>query len=124
VQGGEAASYLQQLSNEELTHAVVKQYRTTLPNVATVREIRDKVIAHNEYIERQALPSLTWGEALRLVEYSKNFIAIIGEGYLNVSFGSDSYEYSPTVAAKRPARALTRLLRSAGILEGRGPSSL
>src|SRR4051794_40895103 len=48
VKGGEDTGHLEQLSNVELTHAVVRHFRSTLPAADTLRQSRDKVIAHNE----------------------------------------------------------------------------
>ena len=121
VKGSADASYLEQLSDEQLTHAVVKHFRTTLPDADAVRQIRDKVIAHNERIERSALTSPTWKEALSLINYAKDFLITIGDGYLNILFGNDSSSYILTDEAKSPAVHLRRLLRAAGIGEGRQP---
>jgi hypothetical protein len=121
VQGGADASDLNQLSKEELTHAIVNYYRTTLPDAYRLRQSRDKVIAHNEAIERVTEEAPTWGDALTLTNYAKDFIITIGYGYLDTLFGTHSSDYIPTSAAQRPAFALRRLLRTAGIVEGRQP---
>jgi hypothetical protein len=88
AQGGADPSHLNQLSNEELTHAVVKHFRNTLPDADTLRQNRDKVIAHNEAIPRSALKTPTWGEAVDLINYAKDFIITIGYGYLSTSWGT------------------------------------
>ena len=124
AQGDVDASRLNQLSNEKLTCAVVEHYRTRLPDAGGLRQSRDKVIAHNEAIDRSTLESPTWGEALGLINYAKAFVATIGDGYLDILFGSNSSDYRITSEAQRPAVSLRRLLIAAGIVEGRRGSSL
>jgi hypothetical protein len=121
VQGGANASHLNQLSNEDLTHAVVDHYRTTLAAAPRLVQHRNKVIAHNEDIPRSALTTPTWGEALDVVNYAKDFVITIGLGYLNLLFGTDHSDYLSEDAAKRPSTALRRLVREARIVECRQP---
>jgi hypothetical protein len=121
-QAGADASYVKQLSDEELTYSVVEHYRTNLPDAATIRQIRDKVIVHNEAIEHGALASPTWGEALNLIQYAKGFLITIGSDYSGISFGDDSSNYILEDTAKHPANHLRRLLKKAGIVEGRQAS--
>lgn len=90
---------VEQLSNAELTHAVVAHFRDALPDskriasdplsssLTLLRQARNKVIAHNEAIEVSALQAVTWKDATSLVNYAKEFVATIGFGYLNTFFG-------------------------------------
>jgi len=48
---------------------------------------RDKTIARNEAIEPSALQTPTWGEAISLANYAKEFVATLGAGYLGLLFG-------------------------------------
>jgi hypothetical protein len=93
------------LRNVELTHAIVRHYEGTLtklyPALFELRQSRDKIIAHNEAIERSALQSLTWGAALSLVEYAKDFVSTIGFGYLSTLFGRARETNDLLVAAVR-----------------------
>ncbi len=119
LQGGSEGTHLDQLSNEELTYAIVKHYEANLPDAPLLLQSRDKVIAHNEHITGPALEAPTWGEATRVTTYAKDFVITIGYGYLSLLWGRDSSEYDPQNAAQRPAVALARLLRTAGIVKGR-----
>ena len=83
VQGGKDASSLERLNNAELTHAVVNHFRDKLPAAGKLRQMRNKVIAHNEATQLQAQHMPTWGEALRLTNYAKDFLTTIWHGYLD-----------------------------------------
>lgn len=118
---------VEQLCDAELTHAVVAHFRANLPDPKRVDAHRlslslgallkscDKVIAHNEAIELSALQKTTWEEATSLVNYAKEFVATIGDGYLNLFFGRGSDDYVPTRDACRTSIGLRRLLRAANI---------
>jgi hypothetical protein len=123
AQGGSEDTHLDQLSNENLTYAVVEHYKTNLPDAPRLLQSRDKVIAHNEHITGSALETPTWGDATRVITYAKDFVITIGCGYLSQMWGSDSSDYILQNSAQRPAVALARLLRTVGIAERRGPSS-
>jgi hypothetical protein len=59
IEAGSDSTYVEQLSNAELTLAIVSHYEDTLARLSVplseLRQSRDKVIAHNEAIERSAL---------------------------------------------------------------------
>lgn len=117
------------LDNADLTRIVVTHYRNTLPNIkaadpddlsmslAALLQFRDKLIAHNEAIEPKALKEVTWGQATSLVNYAKNFVSVIGLGYLSVHFGGGGDDYFLTGDARRTANGLRRLLRAASIAD-------
>ena len=123
AQGDSKDTHLDPLSNEDLTYAVVKHYEEKLPDASRLLQSRDKVIVHNEHITGPALEAPFWEDATRIITYAKDFVITIGSGYLNHSWGKDSSDYIPQKSAQRPARALARLLRTAGIVEGTRPSS-
>ena len=116
AQGGSEDTHLDQLSNENLTYAVVDHYEEKLPDAPLLLQSRDKVIAHNEHTTGPPLEAPTWGEATRVVTYARDFVSTIGYGYLNQLWGRGSSDYDPQNAAQRPAVALARLLRTAGIV--------
>jgi AbiU2 len=115
TQGGRDTSQLDQLRDDELTHFLVDHFRSTLPNADALQQSRDKQIAHNEAIEQSALQSPTWGEALTLINYAKDFLTTIGYGFLGKFYGSDRSDYLLTNEIKRTVDDLRRLLTYAGI---------
>jgi hypothetical protein len=119
IESGADRAQVTHLSNAELTHAIVAHYRNTLSKLAfsleALRQSRDKIIAHNEAIERSTLRQPTWGAALSLVNYAKDFVSTIGFGYLNTIFGQGSQDYILTTQARRTSLALRRLLEAANI---------
>ena len=127
IEAGLESSHLEDLSNAELTHALVAHFRDTLPNpkrlspdtlslsLNILRQSRDKIIAHNEAIESSALKVPTWGEANSLTNYAKAFISTVGEGYLGLRFGEGSDDYIFANDSRRTSIALRRLLKEAGI---------
>jgi hypothetical protein len=119
VEAGSDSAYVEQLSNAELTRALVSHYEGMLASLSVplseLRQSRDKVIAHNERIERSALQVPTWGRAISLVNYAKDFVSTIGFGYLSTLFGQGSDDYYLTHDARRTSRSLRRLLEAANI---------
>jgi hypothetical protein len=117
IEAGSDSAYVEQLSNMELTRAIVSHYEGTLARLSIplseLRQSRDKVIAHNEAIERSALQIPTWGGAISLVNYAKDFVSTIGIGYLSTLFGQGSSNCYLTHDAKRTSRILRRLLEVA-----------
>ena len=120
IESGADPAQVEPLRNAGLTHAIVTHYRDTLekdafPLEKALRESRDKIIAHNEAVDRSTLQKPTWGEALSLVNYAKDFVSTIGYGYLSTIFGQDSQDYILTTPARRTSLALRRLLEAANI---------
>jgi hypothetical protein len=92
-----------------------------LPSIGVLdvlRQSRDKVIAHNESVEKAALQMPTWGEATSLVNYAKDFVTTIGFGYLSIAFGRGSDDFRLTNDARRTSNSLRRLLKEASLSEG------
>ncbi len=127
VESGLDSTRVEQLDSVELTRAVVAHYRSILPtqdridscslsrSLHVLRQSRDKVIAHNESIERSALQIPTWGDATTLVDYAKQFVTTIGFGFLGIDFGLGSRGYLLTYDAHRASLGLRRLLRAANL---------
>jgi AbiU2 len=120
TEAGVDSAHVEQLRSAELTRAIVAHYKGALANLslplATLRQSRNKVIAHNEAIKRSTLQQPTWGEAISLVNYAKEFVATIGFAYLSTIFGTNSSDYYLTLDARRTARHLRRLLEAANIV--------
>ena len=129
IESGADSTHLEQISNAELTRNVVVHFRDTLPNplsatpdrlsltLRALREARDKLIAHNEAIERTAIQESMWEETVALVNYAKNFVATIGWGYLGEFYGENSDNFWATSTAKSTSISLRRLLRAAALTE-------
>lgn len=110
-----------------LTHAVIAHYRATLPSIdpanttplsrafRALREARDKVIAHNEAIDRASRQSVTWEETELLVDFAKGFVTTISFGYLSLYMGSGHADYLVSFDARKSARSLRQLLKAANI---------
>jgi hypothetical protein len=117
--GGLASAYVEQLDNVKLTRAIVAHYRAAhaklSPPLEALLQSRNKTIAHNEAVDRSTLQHPTWGGALSLVNYAKDFVSTIGYGYLNTLFGQGSQDYILTHEARRPSLALRRLLEAANV---------
>jgi hypothetical protein len=116
------STQLRQLSYADLTHTLAEHYRSTLSHLSTnlraLRQSRNKVVAHNEAIDRAALQTPTWGEALSLVDYARSFVGTIAAGYLSMIFGEGSDDFVVGYDPFRTSFDLHQLLTSAGIIEG------
>ena len=136
IDAGGESSEVESLDDAGLTRALVAHFENTLPasrlpasryigldkrtaSLGALQQARNKVIAHNEDIKADELPTVTWGEARSLLNYAKKFVATVGDQYLGLIFSDSSDNYSPTNDARRTSQQLRRLLKSANILEGR-----
>jgi hypothetical protein len=119
IEAGSDIAHVEQFSNAELTRAIVSHYEGALAGLSVplteLRQSRDKVIAHNEAIERSVLQIPTWEGAISLVNHAKDFVSTIGLGYLNTHFGQGCSDYHLTNHAQRTSRSLRRLLEAANI---------
>jgi hypothetical protein len=119
IEAGAERQSLERLTNVELTHEIVSHYESRLtslsPSLTELRQSRDKVIAHNEAIERSTLQPPTWGAAISLVEYAKDFVATISFGYLSTNLRRVGGDYSLSDNARRTSKQLRRLLDAADI---------
>jgi hypothetical protein len=90
----------------------------------TVKTIRDKTIAHHEFVDAGALPKTTYAEIDELVQFAKDFVAMVGHAYTSVVYSGDDGQYFLTSDAERSTLCLKRLLRAAGVsLTSTGSSS-
>lgn len=74
--------------------------------VDSLKYVRDKRIAHNE----AAMPhGPTWETLNSLIKHAQNFVGVVGWAFLSTAYIHDG-AYFLTDDAKRPSRALGRLL--------------
>jgi hypothetical protein len=124
---------LAEISDSAITSRIVQFYYGSLPSTELVawcemsRSLhavvtrRDKVVAHNEMIDRSALPHTSWADIEQLMSYAKGFIDVVGIGYISTGFASDDGHYFLTQDAQLAAHVLKKLLIKAGILESVRP---
>ena len=120
---------LAEISDSAITSRIVQFYYRSLPSTELVawcemsRSLhavvtrRDKVVAHNEMIDRSALPHTSWADIEQLMSYAKGFIDVVGIGYISKAFASDDGHYFLTSDAQVASHVLSKLLIKAGVLE-------
>jgi hypothetical protein len=83
--------------------------------LAGLKEIRDKRLAHNEFIKpnyneiNDTIDPITFKDLKKLVEIAKNFIGIVGWAYMNTVFVPNR-QYRLTSDAERPKYSLEKLI--------------
>jgi HEPN superfamily AbiU2-like protein len=127
------ASYLglkgiEGLTDTQFTAVAIADIRGRLPHVEgaplfdaldAIRFRRDKQIAHNEIVEADQMPELTFRQALNVLDLARTIVAALG-GYFNVSYMMEDEGgryYILQRDAKRIAVALQRLFEDAGLAE-------
>jgi hypothetical protein len=118
---------MERFTGPQLTIEIVRRVDAGLPDISRAdkcslsaslvawRASRDKRVVHNEDLSAVTIPPTTWETGLKLLDYAKHFISLVGWGYLDRAYTFDDGEYHQTRDAERAALALRRLLRSAGI---------
>lgn len=91
---------------------------------AAVKGLRDKIIAHHEFVEEAALPKATYADIDELIEFAKEVVVMVGHGYTNVVYRTDDGMYSLAGDAERATLCLRRLLLAAGVPLPAGPPSV
>jgi hypothetical protein len=115
-----------------VTGTIIETYRRVMPDAVKSdtcglslalkawRARRDKRTAHDEAVSTTELPSTTWGESQRLLDFAKEFVGTVGWTYLSTAyvgkFGDDDV-YLLAVDAERDAMALRRLFVAANIIQ-------
>jgi hypothetical protein len=119
---GGAAPRLQNLSDDEVTIAIIGYYNSLLPSKEVVtgfrawrtlhalKSRRDKVIAHNESPSDSLFPTTTWGEARVLVDLAKSFVDVVSTGYLGFVLTDDNGSFFTERDSRRSTQALDKLL--------------
>ncbi|RYZ90160.1 MAG: hypothetical protein EOP06_08275 [Proteobacteria bacterium] len=115
------------LSNEQLAREVCADLQSTLPKgkqgntdplsvaLLKVKESRDKAIAHNEAVHPSARQWTTWGEEELLVDYAKDFVALVSFGFLGLYLGDGANWYYNSASASRTSKMLSRVLQLANL---------
>lgn len=85
--------------------------------LAAIKTLRDKKVAHPEDISIETLQKTTWAMAEELLQYPKDVLGVIGDGYLSTVYMLDNGEYMLSNDAKRVGRGVKRLLTNMGIIE-------
>jgi hypothetical protein len=109
----------------ELTTRLVAHFREQLDRsdvvdaIERLREMRDKVVAHNERVAGVQGP--TWNAVVSLLALAKHLIGAVGWGYLARVYVRDDGSFRPDTDAQRPAAAMMRLLQELRILKREEP---
>jgi hypothetical protein len=122
--GNNETAIVRDMSNQDLSTAVVARFNKGLPAVGKsncvlssalkiVRNARDKVHAHNEAVEKAVRKLPTWGEVELLVNYAKDFMCVIGRGYLGTHFGNNSDDYLLAWDARRVSKMMDKVIQRA-----------
>jgi hypothetical protein len=126
---GMSIEALAEMPDSGITLTIVQFYNRSLPSTElatwcgisrSLRAVvtrRDKVVAHNEMIDRSTLPQTSWADIEQLISYTKGFIDVGGIGYISTGFASDDGHYFLTRDAQLAAHVLKKLLTKAGVLE-------
>jgi len=115
---------LRDLANKEITNLLAAKYQRYLPTpvyddpsgLNALKFRRDKKLAHAEVIKAEVSPGFTYGQIGGLLTVAKDFVAVVGFGYLGIVYAWDDGEYFLTKDAEGIARPLRRLLQRAKIL--------
>jgi len=117
---GQDESNINDAPDSVLTLAAARAFSTRFVALQTVagaaiKTIRDKVIAHHELVDVATLPTATYAEIDELIEFAKNFVAMVGRAYTSVVYDGADGRYSLTSDAERSTVCLKRLLSAAGV---------
>jgi hypothetical protein len=125
IAAGHNQNTVVQLSKAQLSLAIVEYFRATLPNkdssnplynsLNALKQARDKVIAHNESFPKSARSLSTWGGAEDLVSYAKDFVIVIGMGFLNLYMGNEISSYQDVANTRGTYVAMRQLIQKAMI---------
>jgi hypothetical protein len=102
----------------EITQVVSRYFgdrlRSLAPKVKSLRNHRDKFIAHSEAISAEDLPAIHTQDIHELLDFAKHFTHTIRLAYLSTPCAYVSGEYMLTSDAFRASVCLERLLEFAG----------
>ncbi len=117
---------LSALSDEELTTFVADFFESRLRNIVVgeltgdellenVKLLRDKVLAHHEHVDFDAMRKPTYVEFDALLQFAREFVSAVGFGYFSIAYTDDSGAYGLDLDATRSTRSLRRLLARVGV---------
>jgi hypothetical protein len=127
INEGNNPAFIKHLNNQQLSLEVVAHFIYTMPHkdkvgdcnlsdaLETVREVRNKVHAHNEAIDKAARKLPTWAGVESLVNYAKDFACVISFGFLNLHLGNHSKDYMPGVGTRQLSRKMEKLIALANL---------
>lgn len=127
IHNGTDPALVRGMGNQQVTLDVASYFNRTLPHkskmascklsaaLEPVRETRNKVLAHNEAINKAARTLPTWDDTKALVDYAKDFVCIIGFGFLGTYLGNSHIDYMLAHDARRFSFKLSQLLDRAGL---------
>lgn len=104
-------------SDQEVTKVTVEQIEKILLAENTdnalkdLKTLRNKRIAHPEFIDEKELPHVLWKEIDNLIEVAKKIVGIVGNHYLGVFYESPDGEYELSYNSLRLGDALSGLLK-------------
>ena len=114
------------LSDGELTAFVADFFEGRLRDIVVgeltgeqllenVKLLRDKILAHHEHVDFDAMRKPTYSEFDALLQFAREFVSTIGFGYLSIVYSDDSGAYGLDSDATRSTRSLRRLLAHVGV---------
>lgn len=109
------------LTRVEQNTLVYEELARRLPRVednetlAALKAMRDKQIAHPEDIEIEVIAKTTWKKAEALLEYPKDLVGVLGDGYLSTAYMLEDGEYLLSYDAMRVGTGTRRMLKNLGI---------
>ncbi len=111
----------EKLTNAEQNTIIYNELSRRSPSLqdnealAALKTMRDKKIAHPEDINVQSLEKATWQAAEDLLQYPKDVVGVLGDGYLSTVYMLEDGEYLLTSDATRVGRGMKRMLKDLGI---------
>lgn len=117
---------MRSLNDAELTEFVAGFFEQRMQSISvgeldgtdlleTVKNIRDKFLAHHEDVELDAMRKPTHPECDSLMQFAREFVSAVGFGYFSIVYTDDSGTYGLDLDATRSTRSLRRMLNRAGI---------
>lgn len=107
------------LSDSEFTNFVAEALSTKLPSkdeIKDIRDVRDKRVAHHEFIDETKISSIMWPHLEDLLARAKKIVGVIGNHYLGSFYEINDGEYVLSSNASTASISLVRLLKQANIV--------
>jgi len=121
---GTDISELLELKGKDKTVYVSKRLSSKQPKhlnetLETIVNLRNKFIAHPEIIDVRSLQKTKWESAKKLLQYPKDVVGAISDGYLDIVYVDDDGVYGPTGEATKVGRGVKRMLTDLKIIPPR-----
>lgn len=120
--------FIKSLSDIEINQMMVDHFKSQLPSIdfagnidlsntlEVIKIYRDKHYVHNEIIEPDNLPKISFEESLNLLLYAKQFVSIFSLAYLNMYHSVDGKDFIFTDHARMTNNSFKRVLEKAGLI--------